>query len=63
MKLVNETSAFIDRHLRERENNPLKLFSAFQKLMISNGNINKKYVIIKGIIIKKNEENNFFINF
>jgi hypothetical protein len=45
------------------ENSPLKLLSTFQRLIISNGNINKKYVIIKRTIIKKIDDNNFFINF
>ena len=46
-----------------KENSPLKFLSTFQRLIISNGNINKKYVIIKRTIIKKIDDNNFFINF
>ena len=45
-----------------KENSPLKFLSTFQRLIISNGNINKKYVIIKRTIIKKIDDNNFFIN-
>ena len=47
----------------DREINQLKLFSAFQKLMISKGRINKKYVVIKRVVIKKIEDNNCFIVF